>query len=117
MDIEYKTGKNDNPWFTHLKKKLDLSLINKAQGGIVSTISFNPCILLATNGRLAFIASTADRPKPSQIDGIRNMSPFFNKGSISSICPKNSTLFFRPKLSLFFNNCFFSGPSPAIIHL
>ena len=30
---EYKTGKNDNAWFVHLKRKLDLSLINKAQGG------------------------------------------------------------------------------------
>ena len=30
---EYKTDKNDNPWFVHLKKKLDLSLINKGHGG------------------------------------------------------------------------------------
>ena len=30
---KYKTGKNDNAWFVHLKRKLDLSLINKAEGG------------------------------------------------------------------------------------
>ena len=31
--FKYKTSENDKSWFDHLKKKLDLNLIRKSQGG------------------------------------------------------------------------------------